>query len=150
MNTNERDTKPSLTSNAAEWSAKPVQTWPRDQQQALLSETLALLQSGENPSRLRQLLLGLDAERLRQIDELLVWEPEQALAKLYERRNVSLDSLQPFVDAMNRTDLTTAEMNFLVELFQRNNRQLRKSLMNEKKLIERKHRPGTRSERGFI
>jgi hypothetical protein len=89
-----------------------------------------------------QLRSALEAKRVRQIDDLLVLDSDQALAALYEQRSTCLEIMQPFEKAMNRSDSTMPEMIFLAQIHQRNARQIRKSLAAEKEILERKRRPG--------
>jgi hypothetical protein len=142
MNMNDQSPKPSPRPPAPEAGSTPPPQSSREYRQALLEEILTLARSGEDQLRLRQLLRALDAERLREIDKVLAPERAQAHSRLLEARRVSLDIMRPFEEASRREDLTVPELIFLAKVLQRHVRQLHRSLVAERELLEKKLWPG--------
>jgi len=124
----------------AEASGKPKQSSSDQQPLGLIQEIIALVESGENPARLRDLL----GERHQQIEAQLALGPQPDLVRLLEWRATQLDVMQPFQQAIHRTDLTMPELLFLHEIAERTRDQLLKSLTVEKELVEWMRRPGKR------
>ena len=124
----------------AEASGKPKQSSSDQQPLGLIQEIIALVESGENPARLRELL----GERHQQIEAQLALGPQPDLLRLLEWRATQLDVIQPFQQAIHRTDLTMPELLFLHKMAQRTIDQLRTSLIAEKEMMERMRAPGRR------
>ena len=141
MNRDHQDPTPSSTAPAPEAGITPPPHSPTADQLARLEEIQTLARSGQNPSRLQELRKACDAERLRQIEELLSVEREEALTRLRQARQVCHKIMQPFQEASHRADLTVPEMIFLAKLLQRHVRQLVRSLLAERELLERQFRP---------
>src|SRR5690242_18775442 len=141
MDTNDNRAKPSTTPAAAEPGVQPQHASPKDAAKALLEEILALEQSGGDPSRLRSLQIKYDAERVRQIDELLALDHDQAMLRVLKIRKTCFDILERVNETLKRPDLTRTEMMSFGKLQQAYSEVVCKTLVTEKELIERKRRP---------
>ena len=110
-------------------------------------EALSLLESGQNEPRLRQLLVALDAERLRRIDQalaLLIEHNPLRLLQLQESRTEIIKRVEP---ETKRNDLTIPEIFILRNIIAQQMHQEQKLLLAEKKCIEQKDRPSIRHRR---
>jgi len=153
MNTNEYDRESTREPKGAEPGAKPKEAEPSCTGEPsamvdLLREIILLSESGQNESRLRQLILALEGERLRQIDKDLAMLNEHDLSMRFELKENCAEVIRPLKAALSRTDLTIPEIIFLANFSGRQIRQEQKNLFAEKERIEQKRRPGTRRRRG--
>jgi hypothetical protein len=153
MNGHDHDTKPADVPDAAGLGAKPQAAAPggvgdTNRLWALTAEIIALPESAENMARLRQLHAEFDAERLRQINEILEMEQKQRLPRRLEAQETIAEVMQPLDQAMKRPDLTVPEMLFLIKLQLVNTARLLESLHAEKKQLEQNRKPNRGCRQG--
>jgi hypothetical protein len=137
--------RPAETATAAETGKQPF----INQRTPLLAEIADLTQSGKDPSRLRDLKLQYDKERVQFIDQILKTQQQDVLSRLCAQQHASLDALDWISQARERPDLTVPEAIRLADLYQHHANQLSDSLLKERELIQQKRGPAAHRKNGL-
>ncbi len=148
MNTENHGPQPSPEPQPGNTGEQARPSSPIEHLQALCKEAKALIESGGDPARMKELTSELESEQVRVLEHLFSQDDKTGLIRTVELRRESMDMLGRIIAAYDRPDLTLRELLWIQKWFSRYQDLFLKLIELEKEFLEPKPRARKCGKRG--